>query len=206
MSPLGSYPDTSVHLGSSVLVIDPDICFSVTRLKGEDWSFSEVDSLTPLEIPLLGSAMLCSCIEDRYIFPYPASVSLTLHTETDQEINEECVSECRTFLLKALNDYRNERFFRASKVHDPPAMGGLQYELESSRDIGHRTRQLFTHLETAGPVMIRGVSSLLKANMAWRHAEFWEAACICLWIALDGAYSLTLDKLTLPSECVSHIR
>lgn len=54
MSPLGSYPDTTVDFGSSILVITHDLCFSVVRLKGEDWSFSEVDSLPPLEIPLVG--------------------------------------------------------------------------------------------------------------------------------------------------------
>jgi hypothetical protein len=31
--------------------------------------------------------------------------------------------------------------------------------------------------------------------MAWRHGEFADAACIYLWIALDAAHSLTLQKL-----------
>ena len=31
--------------------------------------------------------------------------------------------------------------------------------------------------------------------MAWKHSEFWDAACIHLWIALDAAFSLTLQKL-----------
>jgi hypothetical protein len=94
-----------------------------------------------------------------------------------------------------MNDQRDRLFFRASTIHDPPTLGGIQYELGNNVDIGPRTNRLFEHLETAGPILIRGVGSLLKANMAWQHAEFWDAACIFLWIALDGAHSLTLQKL-----------
>jgi hypothetical protein len=43
--------------------------------------------------------------------------------------------------------------------------------------------------------VLRGVASLIKAQMAWRHGEFADAACIYLWIALDAAHSLTLQKL-----------
>ena len=47
----------------------------------------------------------------------------------------------------------------------------------------------------ASPIVLRGVSSLVKAHMAWNHDEFREAACIFLWISLDAAHSLILHKL-----------
>jgi hypothetical protein len=43
--------------------------------------------------------------------------------------------------------------------------------------------------------MLRGLASLLKAQMAWKHGEFTDAALLFLWIALDAAHSLTLQKL-----------
>jgi hypothetical protein len=50
-------------------------------------------------------------------------------------------------------------------------------------------------LETASPVMLRGVNCLLKARMAFQHQELAEAACIFLWVALDAAYSLVRKRL-----------
>ena len=195
MSPLGSYPEDTIHLGSSVLVVSPELCFSIARLNREDLSYSEVDSLTPMEIPLVSSVMLSSGINDTYIFPYPTDDSVTLETDRDEEITEDCISQCRMFLLTQMAERRRQRISRASAIHEPPATGGLTYDLVSSIDIGPRVSELFKHLVTAEPVMIRGVSSLLKANMAWRHAEFRDAACIFLWIALDAAHSLTLKRL-----------
>jgi alkaline phosphatase D len=43
--------------------------------------------------------------------------------------------------------------------------------------------------------MLRGIGSLLKAQMVWTHGEFADAACIYLWIALEAAHSLTLRKV-----------
>lgn len=62
-------------------------------------------------------------------------------------------------------------------------------------DFAIRVRECLALLETADPVMLRGIGSLIKAQMAWRHGEFADAACIYLWIALDAAHSLTLQKL-----------
>lgn len=56
-------------------------------------------------------------------------------------------------------------------------------------------RDCIAVLGTASPVILRGIASLIKAQMAWRHGEFADAACIYLWIALDAAHSLTLQKL-----------
>jgi hypothetical protein len=56
MSPLGSYPDTSMVLEDAAYIMSPEICFSIIRIKEEDWGFSEVDMLSPLEIPLLAAS------------------------------------------------------------------------------------------------------------------------------------------------------
>ena len=58
MSPLGLYPDKDIILDDVCLITTPELCFSIIRIKEKDWGFSEVDSLTPLEIPLFGSLLL----------------------------------------------------------------------------------------------------------------------------------------------------
>ena len=194
MSPLGSYPANSYVTGTAAMVIGPEICFSIVRVKGEDWSFSEVDSLTPLEIPLLGSILLSGEAGDPYIYPYPSSRDLLLETGSEENLDSQCISKCRDFLLEHLRRNRvNARSI--DRIHDPPALGGAQYELISSQHCDEQRNQVYRHLEAASPITLRGVSSLVKAHMAWNHDEFREAACIFLWISLDAAHSLILKRL-----------
>jgi hypothetical protein len=77
----------------------------------------------------------------------------------------------------------------------PPAIGGHPYETLDSGDVRERVLDCITRLESADAVILRGVGSLLKAQMAWTHGEFADAACMYLWIALDAAHSVTLRKL-----------
>src|SRR2546430_1923076 len=106
MSPLGSYPDQTVNLGSSVLVIAHDLCFTIVRQRDEDGSFSEVDSLCPSEIPLVGSIMLSAGITQPYHSPYPGNHCLIMETSGDEEITESCISRCRAELIEQMSDDR----------------------------------------------------------------------------------------------------
>src|ERR1700733_1595503 len=78
MSPLGVYPETSIVLDDAGLIVASDLCFSIVRIKEEDWGFSEVDSLTPIEIPLFGSLLLT-----RTGIPYPVH-GITLESERQE--------------------------------------------------------------------------------------------------------------------------
>jgi hypothetical protein len=71
----------------------------------------------------------------------------------------------------------------------------MQYELVSNSSAGDDRMRVLNRLETAGPVMLRAVSCVLKGRMAYQHREFGEAACIFMWVALDAAHSLVLQKL-----------
>lgn len=188
MSPLGSYPTSSIILDNAAYVMSPEICFSIVRVEEEDWGFSEVDMLSPLEIPLLGSVLLAGPG-----YPYPM-YGLTLATEGLPPLTAECISECRDHLLDMLRNHATD-FRPIDLIHRPPAVGGIKYDSDEYGDCTGAVRECMTRLEAAGPVLLRGVASLIKAHMAWKHAEFWDAACIHLWIALDAAFSLTLQKL-----------
>lgn len=194
MSPLGSYPAITFIHKMSALVVSPEICFSIVRVKGEDWSFSEVDNLTPSEIPLLGSILLSGEAGDPYIYPYPTQQTFLLETATEEDFDGQRISKCKEFLLEHLKQNQLESW-HADLAHRPPAIGGAPYQLIPSQ---HSDRERYANhhrLEVAGPVLLRGVSALIKAHMAWKHGEFGEAACIFLWISLDAAHSLILQKL-----------
>ena len=118
-----------------------------------------------------------------------------METSEDQEITESCISQCRAELIKQMSEDPLGCLYRSDKIHHSPVRGGFDYELYPSDDVARRASTIFKSLDTAGPVMTRGVGSLLKANMAWRHFEFMDAACLFLWISLDAAHSITLQKL-----------
>jgi hypothetical protein len=164
------------------------MCFSIVRIVKEDWGFSEVDSLAPVDIPLLGSLVLCGAG-----YPYPFS-GVTLEAETQEALNIGCIAECRQHLLRSLEEQKGHEG-PAAIVHRPPLLGGKAYDLYDYGESTARVRDCTAVLDSASPVVLRGVASLIKAQMAWRHGEFADAACIYLWIALDAAHSLTLQKL-----------
>ena len=120
---------------------------------------------------------------------------LTLETEDSLAITLDCISECRAHLLEMLREYPDDLLPLTGLIHRPPAAGGIRYEISKSEDCTEAVRECMIHLEAARPVLLRGVASLIKAHMAWKHFEFWDAACIHLWIALDAAFSLTLQRL-----------
>ena len=177
MSPLGSYPANTFVTESAALVVTPEICFSVVRVEEEDWSFSEIDSLTPLEIPLLGSILLSVRSGELYIYPYPTHQALLLETAAKKDINDKCISECKDFLLDILKKPELGTW-PADQIHRPPALGGNPYDLVSGQHSDKERHAYLRQLESAGPVALRGVGSLIKAHMAWKHAEMGEAACI----------------------------
>lgn len=188
MSPLGVYPDHSIIFKDAAFIVNSDLCFSIVRIVKEDWGFSEVDSLSPLDIPLLGSLLL-----SRAGYPYPIS-GVELESATQELLNADCIAECRQHLLAHIEAEKTHAH-RASAVHLPSASGGHPYEMYDFGDVQEKVLDCMSRLESADAVVLRGVGSLLKAQMAWTHGEFADAACIYLWIALDAAHSLTLRKL-----------
>lgn len=194
MSPLGSYPSSTIIADSAALVATPELCLSVAAAKGADLGFSEVDGLCPREIPLLGSILLSGDAGDPYIYPYPADFDVFLETTAELSLSAERIAQCADFLLATLR--KNTSRSPAEMVHMPRALGGASYKLVPVSP-GREAEQLsnFRRLQSATPLLIRGVTLLLKAHMAWQHPGFGEAACIFLWISLDAAHSLILRKL-----------
>jgi hypothetical protein len=83
-----------------------------------------------------------------------------------------------------------------SLVDRPTIVGGqIPYELEFSVDRNPSRLQVLDFLKASGPLYLRAVSALIKANMARRHKEFQEAGLLSLWIAMDATHSIILERL-----------
>jgi hypothetical protein len=119
---------------------------------------------------------------------------MLLESAVKEDIDNRCISECKAFLLDHVKQDQLEAW-PASLIHRPPGLGGMPYKLVASQHSDKERYANLRRMETAGPVVIHGVGSLIRAHMAWRHAELGEAACIFLWISLDAAHSLILRKL-----------
>lgn len=194
MSPLGRYPADTFHSGSAALIISPEICFSIVTVLREDWGFSEVEILTAEEIPLLGSILLAGEPSTPYLYPYPSNYTILLESETVGALADQQIEECKSFLTAGISKHMSE-YPPTNVFHKPPLIGGLKYDLTPSLTADSDRLMILRRLESANPVILRGVSCLLKGRMAFLHPEFGESACILLWIALDAAYSLVLRKL-----------
>jgi len=188
MSPLGRYPSKSVILKRVALIVSPKLCFSILRISKEDWSFSEVDLLRPKDIPFLGSILLANIA-----YPYP--MQCVNVEEDDAEISPACIAKCRVRLLRQMRSLYAHDYYVSPVLHRPPALGGPKYRFYETGDGTKVVRDWLKLVSRQDAVFLRGLSSLIKAHMAWEHPEFGDAACIFQWIALDAAHSLTLRKL-----------
>ncbi|HET6144498.1 MAG TPA: hypothetical protein VFE02_13400 [Candidatus Acidoferrales bacterium] len=195
LSPLGKYPSRGFYTEANALTISEDVCFSVVRIPKEDWSFSEVDVLSAWEIPLYGSVLLCGDAGTPYLYPYPSCYSVSLETDTLELIDQPHLEECKKFLLESVQNLHSS-CFPAASFHKPPCFGGMKYDLVNWSGNSNSDRlMILSQLEASSPLALRSVNCLLKARLAWQHAELNEAACLYLWIALDGAHSLILQRL-----------
>ena len=196
MSPIGVYPQQNFTSPSCCLAVADEFCFSIVRLQDE-WkhgSFSEIDSLLPIEIPLLSAFLLATDEDDRYFELYPTHQTIYLRSRPEQAISEEVMAEAREWFRAYLGRGKLESEL-ADVAHRPPLIGGSKYELVESSKRDAARIAILQLLEKADPVTLRGLSSLIKANMAWNHRELNEAACISLWISLDAIHSLILQRL-----------
>jgi hypothetical protein len=117
MSPLGTYPYESILSDDAAFVVTSDLSFSIVRIVEEDWGFSEVDSLSPLDIPLFGALLLSGAG-----YPYPFS-GVELEAEKREPLNAGCIAECRHHLLAHIGAQRSQAP-AADAVHTPPINGG----------------------------------------------------------------------------------
>ncbi|WP_158785895.1 hypothetical protein [Granulicella sp. L46] len=195
LSPLGSYMDQTILEADRAMVISAELCFTVTRIVSDD-SFSEIDSLAPYEIPLLGSVLLCVKKDEPRFFPYPAHQSVRLGLPLSTVLTGDIIDEAGRWLVSIIKSKKHGSHWPTDILHRPPVLGGqIPYSLIPSDDLSSDRATVLAYMLTAHPIYLRGVACLLKANMASQHPEFFESALLSLWIALDAAQSIVFNRL-----------
>lgn len=195
LSPLGSYPAESFVGADERMIVGSDLCFMMTKSRQDD-SFSEIDQLDPVEIPLLGTMLLCTEKDETRICPYPADTLLHLYSHSGSDLTDEIAEEGRKLLLAAICRKRDRGVWPTSTIHRPPSGGGtMAYHLIQGAERILSRERLLPMVKASGPLFYRGLALLVKANMAFRYPEFLEAAGIFLWIAMDGAQSIIFERL-----------
>lgn len=195
LSPLGSYPEQTFSTESEALCVSPDLCFSIVRERGEQ-HFSEIDHVSPQEVPLFAAMFLCGDKEQGFLLPYPTQYFVTVPASVGQSLKDDnLVSEAGALLRYEITQCGFEELSADSMLHKPRCLGGQSYCLIPIKDQDENRKTVMRFFESAEPVYIRGAASLLKANVAWHYSDFREAACIHLWIALDAAFSIVRKRL-----------
>jgi hypothetical protein len=194
LSPLGQYPAKTFLSPDAAMVVTDEICAMLVRYTA-NWDFSEVDSLAPEEIPILATMLLCVKKDQPRILPYPTDYFAVLPSEGGDADLADAITAQRaldSFIQQLKQEYRDDL---ASLAHKPPMLGGGPYCLIESAENDNERMAVLLAISASNPVTLRGLACLVKANMAWEHAELREAACISLWIALDASFSLVLERL-----------
>ena len=77
----------------------------------------------------------------------------------------------------------------------PPVAGGPPYEWREKGVNAVLVAELVCDISLTDHLLMRGLSALLRSNMAWRHQEIAEAGQLLLYVALDASFQLVLRVL-----------
>jgi hypothetical protein len=198
MSSSGIYPDRTLASSDSLFYIGKAISFSVTRYDaGERRNFdfySEVDWATLSEIRLYSSILLATRREESYVAIYPYRYPLFLYL--DEPLEDKSVQRK---IRWALIDHMKKAAWKTYPFRGmaaPPALGGDDYDLRKNAVRDSWQKILESKIDISDHLLIRGLSTLLRAVMLWQHHQFAEEAINTIFISLDASFRIILRKLT----------
>jgi len=197
MSSIGVYPSRTIVTADSLFSIGKSICFSVVRFdpnERESFDFySEVEWATLNEIQLYASLLLSTRREESYTCIYPYRYPLYVHlTET---LEDKCVQRrIRNALIDRLRKDRWQGYpFRGMSA--PPALDGEPYDFRNNSIRENWQRILKHQINVNDHLLMRGLSTLLRAVMLWQHFQFAEEALNTIYISLEASFQLILRAL-----------
>lgn len=197
----------SVSFSNCLYVASRDLCFSLVQYhdRGDDESCSEVQLLSVSEIRIYGALMLAVDREISYsaFYPYPFDISLVCSQPPDSItyaiehvrpiLIEKLTEPDKTptgYAVPALNSYRH-----ATDIPLPPVVGGRDYDLRDKGIDYTMAQQLYDAICPNDAIVLRGLSTLIKAGMLHFHYQFFEEATNTLYISMEASYRMVLRKL-----------
>lgn len=199
MSSSGIYHSQTIVTADSLFSIGKSICFSVVRFNPNEREsldfYSEVEWATLNEIELYASVLLAVKREESYTCIYPYRYPLYLHLT--EPLEDMCVQrKIRHALIDRLRKDRWKGYpFRGMSA--PPALGGEPYDLRSNAIRENWQRILKQQINVNDHLLMRGLSTLLRAIMLWQHFQFAEEAINTIYISLEASFQLIIRTLKL---------
>ncbi len=195
--PIGLYPKGCLFTPNSFFSADEDLVFSVTyscswKALDEDIAYSEFDWASPEELRTLGAILLSEKIGDALVRFYPVTrYSPRIDSEYLDLSSRDTVSAVKELLIEKSNKPRP----RSGDDVISECVGG-KYQLVSPDRYNLDRLQIFwSKLSVSNYVLMRGITSLIKADMLSCYSEFWEEAIIVAYIALESSFHLVCREL-----------
>ena len=210
LSPRGVYPAESLYFDDAAYVQDDELTFSVCRFRnhtrgGDDESYSEVEWLNPIEARLYGSLMLSVDRDESFsaFYPYPITEPLICPT---QAIDKKWLFEyVKPHLQKKIiePDIHHPGAYAPAKnlyrwcadISKLPIVGGPKYDLRTAGIDYNLARTLYNSIDLDDALVIRGLTTLIKAEMLHFHYQFFEAAIYSLFISMEVSFRLVIRTL-----------
>lgn len=195
--PIGLYPKGCFFTPNSFFSAEDDLVFSVThggswRVLDDNIAYSEFDWASPEELRLLGAILLCEKIGDALVRFYPVTgYSPRIDSEHLDLSSRNTVSAVKELLIEKSTKPRPKS---SDSVLSECVDGNYQLVSPDRYNLG-RLQTFWSKLSVDNYVLMRGISSLIKAEMLACYREFWEEAIIVSYIALEASFHLVCREL-----------
>jgi hypothetical protein len=200
--PRGRYVEGRIANSDTLFWADKDIVFTAVRFQRWDRAaaevpfYSEMDWLSHEEIRLMGSLMLCEKEGEPTLAMYPIQY-YSPHLK-DGEVNlvdEASQRELRFLVTRELDDPR--QYLISSFIRRATDACRIErYTLLTSQQLDlPRQAELWQAIDVKDHLLMRGLFTLIKADMLSTHHEFTEEAIQCCFIALEATYRMVLRTL-----------
>ena len=195
LSPQGRYPRQGFRHTDAAIIVRPELSVVITRFAGvmvpKDY-YSEIAFASPFDVRALGTLLLAWAANMGVPHFYPISEYWATPSDGIDLMDGPCLER----LLERFGSKLMSDLSRTPPHHRPPLLGGSPYNLMPDDAIDHsRVGGIFNAVDVNDALLIRGLGGLIQANMLACYFEFFEQACMSLWISMEASMHLIFRRL-----------
>lgn len=191
-APLGHYPRQSVESDWGRLIVSDDIIFSAVEVCPQDTHGIDAHHFSALEFLSLEemrffAAISLSVRPDMgmlWLYPWPYSSEVNAELADNDALRDAAQKHARETSKR-----------RQSEISLPPLTGGGAYKHHHIQFDHELFTKIAASISLKDYLLMRGLGSLMRADMLWQRREFYEAAAIMLYVALDASFQMVRRKL-----------
>ena len=154
--------------------------------------YSEIAFASPFDVRALGALLLGWTANGGVPHFYPTTEFWAAPPDGIDLTDDSCLDR----LLDKFRFHLKSDQCRIPHHHRPPLLGGSPYTLLPDDAIDHsRLDGIFNAIDVNDALLIRGLGGLLQANMLACYFEFFEQACMSLWVSMEASMHLIFRRL-----------